>query len=406
MKHYILTAALLASVLLCGCGDRPTGEKPQMKTATVGEGAESDDAFRAAQASFSLRLMQETVRQDGSANILLSPYSLMQALAMTANGAAGETRTECEEVLGGMEIEVLNDYMLGSLNQNTAQFQSANSLWLRDTNDLRLRDTFLNNASNYYKADVFKGAFDQDTRNDINNWCSEKTDGQIPEILSEPIPPDAYVYLINAVNFDAKWKTKYEDEPRDVIFEAANGKNQFAQMMYSDESIYIHDEDAIGFIKPYKDGKYAFAALLPNEGMTPTQYLEQLSPEKFQAVLSNTEQKTIHAGLPQFSLDYGTALQPILKEMGIKILFENADLSEMIEKSDGYFVSEIVQKTHIEVDTNGTKAAAATEVGVESGCESEEDSVSIYLTRPFLYMIIDMETDQPVFFGVLNEIPQ
>lgn len=406
MKHYILTAALLASVLLCGCGDRPTAEKTQMKTATVGEGAEPDDAFCAAQASFSLRLMQETVRQDGSANILLSPYSLMQALAMTANGAAGDTRTECEEVLGGMEIEVLNDYMLGSLNQNTAQFQSANSLWLRDTNDLRLRDTFLNSASNYFRADVFKGAFDQDTRNDINNWCSEKTDGQIPEILSEPIPPDADVYLINAVNFDAKWKTKYEDEPRDVIFEAANGKNQFAQMMYSDESIYIHDEDASGFIKPYKDGKYAFAALLPDEGMTPKQYLEQLSPEKFQAVLSNTEQKTVHAGLPQFSLDYGTALQPILKEMGIKILFENADLSEMIEKSDDYFVSEIVQKTHIEVDTNGTKAAAVTEVAVESCCESEEDSVSIYLTRPFLYMIIDTETNQPVFFGVLNEIPQ
>ena len=110
-------------------------------------------------------------------------------------------------------------------------------------------------------------------------------------MLTEPISPDTVMYLVNAVCFEAKWEKVYEEEPALREFHAANGTAQTAKMMYSEENTYLSDEHAAGFMKNYQGGKYAFAAILPEEGMTPEQYLADLQPEALHTMLANAEQE-------------------------------------------------------------------------------------------------------------------
>ncbi|MBR4199800.1 MAG: serpin family protein [Oscillospiraceae bacterium] len=257
-------------------------------------------------------------------------------------------------------------------------------------------------------ADVFASPFNEQTQKDINNWCNVKTLGMIPELLSEPIPEEAVMYLINAVCFDAKWAHVYEEEPQPLDFTAADGTVQQAQMMYSDEYQYLEDAHAVGFLKYYRGGSYAFAALLPEEGMTPERYLAQLTPDALRDILVNAESCDVNAGLPQFSYDFDMLMNEPLTEMGMGSAFEeSADFSNMAKTATGtLFINRVLHKTHIDVDTEGTKAAAVTAVEMFDECDAEEPAEPKYviLDRPFVYMIVDTQTMLPVFFGILNNV--
>ena len=413
------TALLLAAVScvpLASCGKNSGGKtaqavdltdqiQPQQVSGTV-----TDESFRAAQTAFALNLMQKTV-QENQGNVLISPYSVMQALAMAANGANGETLTQMEQALGGIPIEELNKYLLSQResqpNTNQCKLLNANSIWFRDDkNAIEVKQDFLQTNKNYYGANVYKEPFNQETVNHINRWCSDHTDKMIPKLLNE-ISGDSVMYLINAVLFDAKWESPYREEPAEYEFQAVDGSTQKAKMMLSDEFTYLSDDHAAGFVKPYADGKYAFAALLPEKGMSVQDYIAGLTPESLQHTLNHPEICSVSTGLPQFSYDFDTEMSDSLKAMGMQQAFtDNADLSRIGTAPDGNLcLGKVLHKTHIAVDTNGTKAAAVTAVEVNS-CAAAEDTKHVFLNRPFLYMILDTETNLPVFMGTLAEIPQ
>ena len=409
-----LSSLLLAGVLLCtsltACGKKDketttaTNLNANIAPQTVTP-AEPDEAFYAGQTAFALKLMQETLKSQQS-NVLISPYSVMQALAMTANGAKGETLKQMEQILGGQSIADLNRalYTVRSKqpNDEKCKLKSANSLWLRDQgNTLNVKQDFLQTNADYYGAAAYKEPFDNSTADKINRWCSENTDGMIPKIIDE-INPETAMYLINAVLFDAKWASKYQDEPTESEFTALNGQKQTVQMMRSTEFTYLHDAHATGFIKPYAGEKYAFAALLPEEGMSVTDYVAGLTPESLRETLKGASSRSVRAGLPKFSYDFSTEMSHSLKAMGMQQAFEaNADLSGMADGN--LFIGNVLHKTHIDVDLDGTKAAAVTAVEVDS-CAPAEDAVSVFLDRPFLYMILDTESNLPVFMGILTEV--
>lgn len=379
------------------------------------EGKEANDAFTAAVADFSIDLFRTSVAFDSELgkNVLISPESVIMALGMTANGASGDTLADMERILTqDIGLEDYNKYLyeynkrLGS--GGDVIFHNANSLWIRDDEErIQVKDEFLHTDKDYYGADVFMAPFDETTINDINSWVDENTNGMLKELINE-IPEEEVICLLNAIAFEGEWANPFEDYQidEDGIFINSSGEEEKVTMLGSSENIYIQDDNASGFIKPYKGGEYGFMAILPNEGVTVSEYISGMSGGDFLKLYENRSSEKVDIRMPEFSYDYTIEMKDALSDMGLEGIFvENADFSRMADTETGeLFINRVLHKTYIQVDRYGTKAAAATAVfGVDS-CAIFEDPKSVELDRPFIYSIIDMETGIPVFIGVTNSV--
>ena len=369
------------------------------------------DAGAGAAADFGVRLFK-TSMEEGE-NTLISPLSVLYALAMTTNGADGETLVQMEQVLG-INVDNLNSYMLAYLDllPETKDYKMslANSIWFKDDPNFAVEQSFLQTNADYYGAGAYKAAFDEGTRNDINNWVKEHTDGMIPEIIDE-IPDEAIMYLVNALTFDAKWADEYEEHQiREGRFTMEDGTRQDVDMMHSEEYTYLEDDLATGFIKYYKDRKYAFVAMLPNEGLTVSQYVDSLTGEHLRELLNNPQDLTVFASIPKFETEYDIEMSEVLQEMGMTDAFDwqVADFSKLgTYKVDGMniCINRVLHKTFISVSEQGTRAGAATAVEmVAEGAMEIVEFKEVVLDRPFVYMLIDCETNLPFFIGTMMNV--
>ncbi len=369
------------------------------------------DAGAAAAADFGVKLFQNSMEE--GENTLISPLSVLYALAMTANGADGETLTQMEQVLG-MNTENLNGYMRAYLDllpeNKDYKLSLANSIWFKDDPNFAVEQSFLQTNADYYGAGAYKAAFDEATKNDINNWVKEHTDGMIPEILDE-IPDEAIMYLVNALAFDAEWAEVYEEfQIREGSFTTEDGASQQVDMMHSEEHAYLEDDMATGFVKYYKDRKYAFAALLPNEGVSVSEYVSGLSGAHLQELLSNPQDVTVFASMPKFETEYSVEMSEVLQEMGMTDAFDwmTADFSRLgTYNVDGMniCINRVLHKTFISVSERGTRAGAATAVEMTAeGAMEIVDFKEVVLDRPFVYMLIDCETNLPFFIGTMMDV--
>ncbi len=179
--------------------------------------------------------------------------------------------------------------------------------------------------------------------------------------------------------------------------------------MYSGESLYMEGEKASGFLKYYADGKYAFAALLPHEGVSIQEYVDSLTGEELRKMLTRPREVNVQAAIPRFQSEYSIDLKEALQEMGMREAFDenSADFMALGYSDEGnVYISRVVHKTFIAIDTKGTRAGAATVVEMEDGgvaIEPEEPKI-VYLNRPFVYMLIDCETKLPVFLGTVVDV--
>ena len=359
-------------------------------------------------ANFAVRLFKAS-EQDGQ-NTLISPVSVLCALAMTANGAQGETLAQMESVLG-MPTDKLNLYVysyMKKLPQNEDyKLSIANSIWFKDDERFKVNTDFLQTNADYYSAELYKSVFDNTTVGEINDWVNKNTDGMIPMILNE-IPPQAVMYLVNALAFDAQWEKIYStSDISEREFTCENGEKQLAEFMYSTEGSYLEDENATGFIKYYKDRKYAFAALLPKEVIGISQYVASLDGKALHSLLSSPEAEAVNAAIPKFTTEYSGELSEILAKMGMTDAFssEAADLSAL-GSYDGanLCINRVIHKTFISVDEKGTKAGAVTAIEVNSKAEEIIQPKTVYLDRPLAYMLIDCENNIPIFIGTLTSL--
>ena len=390
----------------------PLSAKNLMQNVSAGNTApiKLDKEFIADSAVFALELFKKCALSEQ--NPMVSPLSVMLALSMTANGAGGETLAQMENVLGGFDIDSLNEYMrsyAASLsNTENAKLTAANSIWFRDDEEsIKVSDDFLQTNADYYNADAYAAPFDETTLDEINQWVNVNTDGMIEGILDR-IPEEAVMYLINAMAFDARWeKVYYEHQISEGIFNALDGSPQTISMMQSQESKYINDGKATGFIKPYEGGQYSFAALLPNEGEDIHDYISSMTGERFIAALSDTKPGIVFATLPKFSSEYKTELNGTLGELGMTDAFipENADFSKLGNSSlESFYISSVLHKTYISVDELGTKAGAVTSVEMGTTSMPVTDIYTVTLDRPFVYALIDNNTKLPVFIGAVLSI--
>ena len=403
-----LCALLLALLCLAGCGG--SGSKnwtpaPKSSAAPAWPLAETEAE---ALTEFSLNLLRENWT---GANILVSPLSVLSALGMTANGAGGGTLAQMEAVLG-LPVEELNEtlavWTAGLPKGKDCRVDLANSLWLRDDGSFQPDPDFLQTVADWYGAEMFPAAFDGGTLRDINGWVNSNTHGMIPEIIRE-IPEEAVLYLINALALEAEWETAYRESQIQMerVFTTEDGQDQPATLMYSSEWHYLKDDHAQGFLKPYRGGRWAFAALLPEAGMKLEEYAASLTGKRLHEILTGAQETAVKAAIPKFTSEYSVELSDSLKAMGITDAFDwkTADFTAIGSSPNGpLYISRVLHKTFISVDENGTEAAAVTAVEMPAGGADHTPAVvpTVYLDRPFLYLLVDLETNLPAFIGAVT----
>ena len=350
---------------------------------------------------------------DKDENVMVSPASLLFAMEMVGAGANGNTLTEMSNVLvpGASNEEALAfaaDYYKSLSSDETKTIKVANGVLIREDIGGTYYEDYLDYIKENFDAEIRVEPFSSETVNEVNDWVNDHTDGMIPKIISD-LSPDTAMILMDAIAFDAKWADKYEDYDilEDCTFTNSKGEQEDVTLLYSYEGVYFETDKATGFMKYYEGDDYAFVAVLPKDtSITANEFLAGFTSEDYKAFLDSRTNDSVNAFIPEFSYDYSNCeIAKMLQEMGINDAFdgEKADFSNM--STDPQCISAVIQKTHIELTSEGTKAAAATVIMTEDACEIETElPMTVRLDRPFAYMIVDTETNTPVFVGSVNSV--
>lgn len=377
----------------------------------------------------SFQLMQSCASEDlaDDKNVMISPYSIITALCMVDEGANGNTKTQLEKVLNGSfdhaqfakdmsnETKRLN-YKDGISPTKT---NCANSIWMNNNMGITFSPAFVESNKKLFQAQAFVRTFGDSTVTEINKWVSENTNKMIPALLSK-LDKDAAMVLINALSFQGKWSEPYDKDQikEGEYFTNGKGAKEKATMLYErDVNNYIEIPGGAGFVKYYMGG-YAFMAFLPNSGTTPGELLKSLDGATMQSIFEGLKNRptgkthVVHSKIPKFSYEYtADKLPDSLKSMGITDAFDRnkANLLGMVDTMDlgNLYISDVVHKAKINLDENGTDAAAATAVTISKATSApgkEQIEHFIYLDRPFAYAIVDMNTQIPLFLGTVNSL--
>ncbi len=408
MKKILSITAIVLCIALVFAGCSQTANVPVDLMAEIVankvDKIQPDDSFVSAQYDFSASLLREIANSE-KGNFMFSPFSLAQALALTVNGAEGDTAKEILTAIGkGVDLNRYNAQLNGYTDALGKELLSVNSIWYKNDSRLSVNKEFLQTNADYFGAASRKITFDEQGRKLINDWVKESTAGNIDSIVDK-IEENSIMYLINALTFESPWSTQYPDEAiAKGDFVTNDGETVSVDMMKSAESCYINYDGAKGFIKPYAMANYCFAAILPPENTDIGEFVASLSGEKLERLIGSEEYKDVLVSLPKFSFNYSFTANEALEKLGVKTAFDEdkADFSKM-GKMDGanIYLSDVLQKTYITVDNQGTKAGAVakSEMTVKTSMPRYEE---ITLDRPFVFMILDGVYNTPVFVGVVN----
>lgn len=357
---------------------------------------------------FTWNMFKESSENDG--NIMISPPSAYLALAMTLNGADNETKTEMLKGLSADNITLddlnigLNDWMNSLMSKDRiAKLSITNSIWLRE--GYKANKDFLQRNADYYSAYIRSLNFsDSLAPATINKWVKDATNDKIEKIVEE-IDDDVMMYLINAIYFNGDWKEQFSpNKTLNMEFNTPSGivKTDFMNRRGNIDLLQLNNIS--GVVLPYMDEQFAFVGLLPAQGQTPKDLINNLSALDLMKLLKNKEVKNIELSLPKFESSYEDSLKNELSNMGMNIAFDpsKADFSQMSEDlQKDLYISEVKQKTYIKVDEKGTEAAAVTSVGAEVTSMLIE-LPRVVFDRPFVYGIVDVTTGIPLFIGIME----
>ena len=348
--------------------------------------------------------------KDGD-NGLLSPYSAYMALALTINGASGDTLSQMEQVLGlsrdkinifaanlyskYVEKSTFNDYIL-----------TADSVWSNATEKAPLK-SFLETICKYYGTEVYSLDFSQnETLKAINDWIATKTNGRIKDMLNS-IPSDALMYLINTLFFKSDWTEQYVLAQKGLSFSSLSGSKNNVDCFSASTRTYYSTNDFDGFSLPYKAPGISFIGMLPKKGNVDPASL--LNKDRLKEFISSRSAANVSVKIPCFNYDYEAVLTTFYSasnRMPLAFNKQLANFSEMYDLSEfNVYISKVFQKTTIKLDNFGTSAAAATYVEMSKTTSVGPTSeIRIELNRPFVYMILDEASNIPLFIGKVNSL--
>jgi serpin B len=363
---------------------------------------------------FGLDLLKEIVRDDPDQNAFISPFSISAALAMVYNGAASLTKSEMEQVLrfeglADGRIDPSFHRLMTHLTELDPDVTTeiANSIWFNNTR--RFEQQYLDTNKYYFDAEItgldFRNPSAADT---INDWVREKTHDRIDGIVSPPIPSDMAMYLINAIYFKGVWTHKFdENATQDDYFNLTDGSRQPVRMMQMTRKFrYFEDSTVQAITLPYGQERFAMTILLPR----PERDLTAFALELKDSTISRWLQCSLRRGslhLPRFKIEYERILNDVLQEMGMKRAFspDSADFSRM-STSDTLYISEVKHKSFVEVNEEGTEAAAATSVGMALTASADValPPFVMRVDRPFVFLIHEQTSKAILFIGRIMNI--
>lgn len=361
--------------------------------------------------AFAWNLLSAVMAADPEANVLVSALSASMALGMALNGARGTTYDQMRATLG-FEDAPLDTVNLGyhglmahlPAADSTVSTQLANSAWYRS--GFAVEQSFMDAVRAFFDAEIagldFSSAAAADT---INQWVSEKTGGRIEEIVESPIDDRTMLFLINAIYFRGPWKYAFDPQKtQDAPFHSADGQSQSMPMMdLTAEFAYGEDGDLQVIELPFGEGAFAMTVLVPGAGSSIDAELASMDVRRWQSLLDNLNARQVRVVLPRFRVEYDESLKQVLQTLGMTDAFlpNVADFTGISAASPPLYISEVKQKTFVEVAEEGAEGAGTTSVGI--GVTSLPPSV--IANRPFVYLIRERESGAILFTGVLRKPP-
>ena len=330
---------------------------------------------------------------DKSENVIYSPLSFNIAMGMLANGVSEDLQKPFEEYYG-FTTEEYNKFAQYYLSLNDGVTEHANSIWVKK--NFVLNEQFQKTVKEYFDAECENVEFNQEFIERLNNWCKEKTHDLIPKILDNPPDENHKCFLVNALYFNGQWTEEYsKNSVRDTEFTTKDNQKVTVTGMFGEENTYFENENAKAFAKPYKGNKYMFVGILPKEEGDFT-----FADLDIESLLASKSYEEVQTMLPKFKFDNSNTMTDILDEVGLGGLKIEGSLPNIIENEDDLFVSMILQKAIIDVNEKGTEAAAVTIVGVTDSCAPiQKEPKTVYLNRPFAFLIYDVENNVVLFAG-------
>ena len=402
MKNY--RVGLVGIMLLCllGCFDLNFVKNIIGDTL---ETSEDPDVSSVASANtrFGFNLLQDLREREPGGNIFISPLSISIALTMTYNGAVGETERAMAEAL---EIDALDLSTINNSNKALrnsledpdpkVQISIANSIWSRQGVDFN--PDFLERNRVFFGAEIASLDFSSPQATaTINEWVDTNTNGKIEKIVDR-IDPQTLLFLINAIYFKGNWQDEFDkSQTRPGIFHLPNGGEKQVQMMRREgEYPYFRGENFEATSLPYGDGRLSMYIFLPNPNSNLNKFLRDLNTGNWEQWIPQLQDRRQTMMLPRFKLEYEIRLNDALEALGMGIAFGGgANFSGM---GPSLFISEVRHKTFVEVNEEGTEAAAVTAVvGVKSL------PPAFRVDRPFFFAIYDAETETILFMGTVTE---
>lgn len=408
MKIFNLNHILLAgaALIMLSCEKNQEPEKNTYNPKLVNISQKSADVLDASN-NFSFSFFNQVVTSEyENKNVMVSPLSVSLALAMTYNGADGTTRTAIENALKwqGMTTSEINESYKELINtlvklDPKVAMEIANSIWYR--NDFIVKTPFIEVNKNYYNARVSPLYFnDPASKNTVNQWVSDQTHGKITKIIEE-IKPEDVMFLINALYFKGAWTYRFSEANTSLRpFTLADKSivNVPTMMMKSDVE-YFQNDVASGIVLPYGQGNFNMAVILPDGEKSISELTQQLNDNAWRQWLASKQAiKSLNVMLPKFKFEYAKQLKEVLTTMGMGLAFSenDADFSGINDQHQLY-LSSVLQKTFIEVNEQGTEAAAVTAVTV--GVTSANPEAWFKADRPFLFVIYEQKTNAILFMG-------
>lgn len=355
---------------------------------------------------FGFNLFKKINKVEAQNNIFISPLSVSMALGMALNGASGTTYDAMKSTLefSSLTKQQINETyqsLIGLLTKSDPKvtFNIANSIWYKNT--FNFKKEFIDINKKYFNAEVESLDFtNNNSVNIINNWVNEKTNGKISKIV-EKIPQNIIMYLINAIYFKGTWKYEFNKKStQQDIFNDINGNQITCNMMaQKNKFLYYSNSDLQIIDLPYGNENFSMVVILPVWGKNVNEVIEQLDKNTWNNYLSNLKKEEGTIQLPKFKLENKYLLNKVLKQLGMEIAFDKgkADFTNM-NKSGGIYIDEVLHKTFVQVDEEGTEATAVTSVsfGVTS---AGGNGFLMRVDRPFVFIIKEKNSNSILFMG-------
>jgi serine protease inhibitor len=403
-----IIAIVLITMTAAGCALKKPAEIKSKYTIQAKELISSVDKISSANNKVAFKFLSETLKTNNKENVIISPLSLSTILALTQNGAVGNTKGE---MLKTLELQGLDDSTINeSYRDIIAHFNSlkgietkiGDSIWIRKNADVKKE--LISVGKNYYEAEINEVDFTKkNTVDAVNKWVSGRTAGKINKMM-DSFEDDTYMTLINTVYFKGKWNNPFTERgTTKQKFTSSDGSTKDVDMMKETMGIdYMKNTNFEAVRIPYEDQNFGMYVFLPNKDSSVDKLMNEMTMENWNKWINEFKKTQVQVSLPKFKIEFEEELNSMLKDFGMKDAFNgNANFSNITDKTDLY-IDLVKQKSYIDVNEAGTEAASATAVVMKT-VSAPLDPTQFTVDRPFIYAIADKKTGLIIFMGKVEK---